>query len=71
MPDRDPIPTDFVGKTITSFDGDCINIWRFGFSDGTAIAIEVESFGAAGYGMVVCEECAENWCPERRIDEAA
>lgn len=55
---RDPAPADFVGKTITSFEGDCINIWRFGFSDGTSIAIEVENFGVAGPGMVICEECA-------------
>lgn len=59
MSHRDPTPEDFIGKTITSFDGECINIWRFGFSDGTAVAIEVESFGQAGPGMVVCDECAE------------
>lgn len=58
MADRDPVREDFVGKTITEFDGSCINIWRFGFSDGTAIAIEVESFGDGLHGMVVCEECA-------------
>lgn len=71
MADRDPTLDDFVGKTITSFDGDCINIWRFGFSDGSAIAIEVEGFGQAGYGMVVCEECAENWREDRQADQAA
>lgn len=43
MADRDPIPSDFIGKTITEFDGSAINAWRF---------------GPAGYGMVVCEECA-------------
>lgn len=59
--DRDPLPSDFIGKTITAFDGESINVWRFAFSDGTAIAIEVEGFGAAGYGMVVCEECAANF----------
>lgn len=58
MPDRDPVLADFIGKTITDFDGSCINVWRFRFSDGTALAIEVESFGHGLMGMVVCEECA-------------
>lgn len=62
MADRDPVPEDFVGKTITEFDGRAINIWRFGFSDGTAIAIEIEAFGGGLYGMVVCEECAAEMC---------
>jgi hypothetical protein len=59
MPDRDPVPEDFVGKTITGFEPDAINIWRFRFSDGTAIAIEIEGFGPAGPGLVVCDECAQ------------
>ena len=61
MADREPVPEDFIGKTITKFDGSSINIWRFGFSDGTAIAIEVENFGNAGPGMVVCDECADEF----------
>lgn len=63
MAERKPRRRDFVGKTIVAFDGRACNLWRFTFSDGTAIAIEadIESFGS--YGgipvMQVCEECAE------------
>src|ERR1700679_1462208 len=47
----------FVGKTIKRIDASCINITRFFFTDGTAVAIEVENFGAVGCGMVQCAEC--------------
>ena len=53
MDERDPTPADFVGKTITEFDGSAINVWRFGFSDGSAIAVTVEPFGSGLYGMCV------------------
>lgn len=57
---RNPKPADFVGKTITSFDGSCINRWALSFSDGTKLAIEVEYFGNNLYGMVLCDECADD-----------
>jgi hypothetical protein len=66
MPERDPKPEDFVGKTIISFDGSSVNVWRFGFSDGTAIAIEAETWGPGLPGMAVCEECAADWVTERQ-----
>jgi hypothetical protein len=57
MSHRDPEAKDFVGKTITDFYADAINIWKFHFSDGTNIAVELENFGDAGPGMVICETC--------------
>lgn len=57
---RDATPEDFVGKTIAEFDGSSINIWRFVFTDGTRLAIELETFGEAGYGMVICDECTNS-----------
>jgi hypothetical protein len=56
--ERDPRPADFVGKTIIDADLSAANIWRFRFSDGTAIAIEAEYFGVLAI-LQVCEECAE------------
>jgi hypothetical protein len=62
MADRDPVQADFVGKTIAAFDSLACNVWRFAFTDGTAIAIEAETFGQHNLPMmVVCEECAEDF----------
>lgn len=58
MPERDATQLDFVGKTITGFDGSSWNIWRFQFSDGTAIAIEAENNHVCGAGLQICDECA-------------
>lgn len=58
MSDRMPRKSDFVGKTIKRIDTRSCNIWRFFFTDGTAIAIEVEAVAPMVYGMLVCEECA-------------
>lgn len=44
---------DFEGKTIQKVDVRAVNIIRFYFTDGTALAIEAE-----GHVMVACEECA-------------
>lgn len=57
MSHRDPKRKDFVGKKIVRCDVSCVNIWRFWFDDGSAIAIEVEAVGSGIYGMVVCDEC--------------
>ena len=45
---------DFEGKTIKSIDCRAVNVLRFFFTDGTAIAIETEN-----YAMVACDECVE------------
>lgn len=59
MPERDPVAADFVGKTIVAFEADSVNVWRFKFSDGTAIAIEADLFGYPSLPcMQVCDECA-------------
>jgi len=49
---------DFAGKTIKYIDARAVNFVRFFFTDGTALAIEVESVGPGLTGMVVCSECA-------------
>lgn len=61
MSDREAVPADFVGKTIEACDVSAINIWHFRFTDGSLLSIVVESFGNVGPGMVVCDECAEQW----------
>ena len=61
MSERDPRKSDFVGKTIKRVDTKSCNIWRFFFTDGTAIAIEADTMwtGAGDLPvMQVCEECA-------------
>ncbi len=56
---REPVPADFVGKTIVRFEASSINVWQFQFSDGSVIAIEAEPSGPMGLAeMQVCEECA-------------
>lgn len=59
MAERDATPQDFIGKMIITADTSCWNIWRFRFSDGTAIAIEAENNIHCGAGLQVCEECVE------------
>lgn len=59
--ERDPRPADFVGKTIAAIDTRACNVWRFTFSDGSAIAIEAEVMNTEYGGipvMQVCPECA-------------
>jgi hypothetical protein len=56
--ERDPLPADFVGKTIQRIDTTACNVWRFYFTDGTAIAIEAEVEHDGIPVMQVCAECA-------------
>jgi hypothetical protein len=62
MAERNPEKRDFVGKTIARIDTRACNLWRFFFTDGTAIAIEADC-QSTQYGgvpvMQVCEECAQ------------
>jgi hypothetical protein len=61
--ERDPVPADFVGKTIRIVDTSACNIWRFYFTDGTAIAVEAEVENTQYGGipvMQVCDPCASN-----------
>ncbi len=61
MAERDALPSDFVGKTIKRVDTSACNIWRFFFTDGSAIAIEADLFWTPAGSlpqMQVCEECA-------------
>lgn len=58
--ERDAVPEDFIGKTVTGFDSSADNIWRFTFSDGTSLAIEAEVqstvFGGIPF-MQICVPC--------------
>jgi hypothetical protein len=55
--ERDPTPEDFVGKTIIAVDLGAANIWRFRFSDATALAIEADLHYDIPI-MQICEPCA-------------
>ena len=55
----------FVGKTIESVDCRAVNILRFYFTDGTAIALETDAVGIGIYGIVACETCAKGKGDER------
>lgn len=57
MAHRRPRQKDFVGKTIQAAYTNADNIIRLWFTDGTAIAIEAETFTLA-----VCDECVGE-CP--------
>lgn len=51
--DHQPLhPAFFEGKTIAKVDFQACNIFRFYFTDGTAIALEHER-----HGMVMCRVC--------------
>lgn len=54
-------PKDFEGKTIARLEAGAVNIIRFYFTDGTSKAIEVEALAPTHgiYGMVSCDDCAE------------
>ena len=52
------LPQDFIGKTIEGVDVSCVNEMKFFFTDGTIVALEVDSLGGGLYGLV-----------ESRIDE--
>ena len=67
---RDPKPQDFVGKTIARVDTKAVNIWRFYFTDGTAVAIEVDAVAPMVYGMVVCDVCVKPPAPGVRKTHA-
>lgn len=54
MPHRDLDPKDFVGKTIKKVDFRAVNVIRFFFTDGTAIAIETEN-----HAMIACDVCVD------------
>lgn len=58
--ERDPHPADFVGKTIDHIDTGACNVWKFFFSDGSAIAIEADVWGPGLPIMQVCEKCARD-----------
>lgn len=53
---RRPEKEDFEGKTITRFEPDADNVWRFWFTDGTAFAVQSESNDGIGY-MELCDVC--------------
>lgn len=60
--ERNAVPEDFIGKTITGFDSSACNVWRFMFSDGTSLAIEAEVMSMGNYGsgipiMQICVPC--------------
>lgn len=57
MAHRDVKRSDFEGKTVAKIDCRAINIFRFYFTDGTALAIEVDAVGLNVYGMVACDVC--------------
>lgn len=59
MAHHDVNPKDFEGKTIARLEASCVNVIRFFFTDGTAIAIEVDAVGIGIYGMVQCDVCVE------------
>lgn len=46
----------FVGKTVTAVDAECINVVRFEFTDGTHIAIDADE---QHYGIAVIQVSAE------------
>jgi hypothetical protein len=50
---------DFTGKTIARVDAKAVNIIRFWFTDGTAVALEVDAVGPGIYGIVACGACIE------------
>lgn len=51
-------PADFEGKTIARFEAEACNVWRFWFTDGTAFAIQCETFGPYHLpGMELCDVC--------------
>jgi hypothetical protein len=54
---------DFVGKTVAQVDVRAVNIIRFFFTDGSAVAIEVDHFGHDLWGMVACDECTDDRDP--------
>ena len=57
---RRPKKIDFEGKTIRRFQRSADNIWRFWFTDGTAFAIQSDSFGPYGLAcMEVCDVCVD------------
>lgn len=59
--DREPVPADFIGKTILRWDFSACNFWRFWFTDGSKIAIHAEVFGSSGLPeMTVCESCVDD-----------
>jgi len=55
---RRPLKRDFEGKTIKRFQRSADNIWRFWFTDGTAVAIQSELFHPGITCMELCEVCA-------------
>ena len=46
----------FVGKTVSAVDAECINVVRFEFTDGTTIAIDADE---QHYGIAVIQVSAE------------
>lgn len=57
--ERDPQPDDFIGKTITAVDTSACNVWRFRFTDGSAIAIKAEVMDTRYGGVPVMQVCSE------------
>lgn len=52
-------PRQWVGKTIARMDARAVNVVRFFFTDGTALAIETEGMGHGIVGMVQCGACID------------
>ena len=61
-------PKQWVGKTIARMDARAVNIVRFFFTDGTAIAIETEGMGHGIVGMVQCGACIDPTQCDMEVD---
>lgn len=48
-----------TGKEIKKIDATAVNVLRLYFTDGTAVALEVEAVGPSIYGIIACESCAD------------
>ena len=54
-------PKDLIGKTITGFECDAVDMWSLRFSDGTAVTIEADVSGPYSIpGMTLCNTCWES-----------
>lgn len=55
---RRPKKRDFEGKTVKRFQRTADNVWRIWFTDGTAFAIQSETFHGLAC-MELCEVCTK------------
>lgn len=57
---RRPTKKDFEGKTIKRFVRRGDNVWEFWFTDGSAFAIQSDTFGRSGFAcMEICDVCVK------------